>query len=265
MINEKIIIELINQFCTVKDRSVRLKIVANDRTWEYGFLDDIRRPAASLLKILIATSVEEQINKGLINPSKTLLIGELIDTDIRPSIFRSLNYNHSVSIAELIQVSISASDPIASRFLLGYANDRYVYEILDLANLKNTEITFNSESGLNSVTGLITAKDAITLVEFGSNSKNYPLTAKGLSNSILNSRIPLGVADLGTKISHKTGTLLSVAHDVALIKCREASLHIAFLTENQDDTLQTGYEMGICTRRIIESLDYSIEFSRSYD
>jgi beta-lactamase class A len=265
MISEKVIVEIINQFCTVKDRSVRLKIVANDRTWEHGFLDDVKRPAASLVKILIATSVEERINKGLIDPSKMLLIGELIDTDIGPSILRSLDYNHSLSLAELIQVSISASDPIASRFLLGLVDDRYVDEILDLANLKNTEITFHSASGLNFVTGLISAKDALTLVEFGSNSENYPLTAKGLSNSILNSRIPLGIANLGTKISHKTGTLLSVAHDVALIKCREASLSIAFLTENQDDTLQTGYEMGICTRRIIESLDYYVEFSRSYD
>jgi beta-lactamase class A len=265
MIKEKIIVELIQQFCSVKDRSVRLKIVANDQTWEYGFLDDIRRPAASLVKILIAAAVEERINKGLINPLQNVLIGELIDTDIGPSIFRSLDYNHSFSIAELIQVSISASDPIASRFLLGLVDDRYIDEILDLANLKNTEITFHSASGLNFVTGLISAKDALTLIEFGSNSKNYPLTAKGLSNSILNSRIPLGVVDLGTEISHKTGTLLSVAHDVALIKCREASLSIAFLTENQDDTLQTGYEMGICTRRIIESLDYSVEFSRSYD
>ncbi len=265
MISEKIIRELVNQFCTVKDRSVRLKIIANDGTWEYGFLDNIKRPAASLVKILIATSVEQQINKGLINSSKTFLIGELIDADIGPSIFRSLDYNHSFSIAELIQVSISASDPIASRFLLGLVDDGYIDEILDLANLKNTEINFHSASGLNFVTGLISAKDALSLIEFGSNSKNYPLTARGLSNSILNSRIPLGIADLGTEISHKTGTLLSVAHDVAFIKFREASLSIAFLTENQNDTLQTGYEMGICTRRIIESLDYSVEFSKSYD
>lgn len=265
MIKEKIIVELIQQFCTVKDRSVCLKIVANDRTWEYGFLDYIRRPAASLIKILIAAAVEEQINKGLINPFQNVSIGELIDTDIGPSILRSLDHNHALSLSELIQVSISVSDPIASRFLLGLVDVVYVDEIINLANLKNTEIAFHSMSGLNFVTGSISAKDALILVEFGSNSKNYPLTAKGLSNSILNSRIPLGIADLGTEISHKTGTLLKVAHDVALIKCREASLTIAFLTENQDDTLQTGYEMGICTRRIIESLDYKVEFSRSYD
>ena len=92
MIKEKIIVELIQQFCTVKDRSVRLKIVANDRTWEYGLQDDIRRPAASLIKILIATAVELRINKGLINPFQNVLIGELIDTDIGPSILRSLDY-----------------------------------------------------------------------------------------------------------------------------------------------------------------------------
>jgi beta-lactamase class A len=265
MISEKIIEDLIGQFCAVKDRSVRLKIVEKDQTYEVGYLEDIKRPAASLVKILIALSIEEQINKGLINPFKIFQVRKLIDRNVAPSIFRSLDHSHSFSIAELIQISISASDPLANRFLLGFIDDSCIEEILNLANLQNTEIDINKASDFKSVTGLISAKDALNLVEFGSNSRKYPLTSKGLRNSILNSRIPLGIANLGTEISHKTGTLLSVAHDVALIKCREASLFIAFLTENQDDTLQTGYEMGICTRRIIESLDYTVEFSRSYD
>lgn len=265
MIDEKIIRNLIGQFCSVKDRSVRLKIVTKDQTYEHGFLDENKRPVASLVKILIAILIEGQISKGRIDPFKTLLVGELINTGTEPSILRSLDHNHSLSVAELIQISISASDPFASRFLIGLTDDSYVEEILNQANLKDTQITFLSASGSQFVTGLISAKDALKLVEFGSNSKNYPLTARGLRNSIINSRIPLGIADLGTEISHKTGTLLSVAHDVALIKCREASLSIAFLTEKQNDTLQTGYEMGICTRRIIQSLEETVEFSRSYD
>jgi len=265
MSQHKNVEDLISQFCSVMDRSVRIKVVTDNETWEYGFLDDIKRPAASLVKVLIAASVEDLIKGYLIDPSDTILVGELIDLDTGPSVLRSLDLTHPLSIAELIQISISASDPLASKFLLGVIDKSHIEGIIQLANLKNTEVFFSPASGVRCVTGSITANDAVRLIEFGSNSKIYPLTAKGLSHSITNSRIPLGIANLGTEISHKTGTLLSVAHDVALIKCREASLTVAFLTENQHDTLQTGYEMGICTRRIIESLGFSVKFTRSYD
>ncbi len=265
MQSREIIQELIGEFCSVNDRSVRIKIVDKNQTWEYGVLDEIKRPAASLLKILIAAAVEEEIKKNLINPSETLLVGTLIDSTHEPSILRSLDFNRSLSISEIIQFSISASDPIANRYLLRLIDLAHLKELLFLANCLNTEIKYQPESSSNNIIGKTTARDALNLLEFGSNSKKFPITAKGLSNSILNSRIPLGIANMGTEISHKTGTLLSVAHDVALIKCREASISVAFLTENQDDTLQTGYEMGICTRRIIETLDYSVEFSRSYN
>jgi len=263
--NYDIVEDLINQFCTVKDRSVRLKITTENKSWEYGFLDHVKRPAASLVKILIATSVEEQAKKNVVNLFEDILVNDLIDTDYEPSILRSLDLNHLLSIAELIQILISASDPFASKFLIGLIDVAQINEMQELANLSNSEFVFNSTSKPKNLIGQITAKDALKLVEFGSNSKRYPLTAKGLSNSILNSRIPLGIANTGTRISHKTGTLLSVAHDVALIECHNASIGIAFLTENQDDTLQTGYEMGICTRRIIETLNYSVQFTRSFD
>jgi len=260
-----IVEDLINEFCTVKDRSVRLKITTEDKTWEYGFLDNVKRPAASLVKILIAASVEEQVKKKAINPFDKILVDDLIDTDFEPSILRSLEPSHLLSVAELIQILISASDPFVSKFLLGLIDVAQINEMQQLANLNDSEFVIDSTSESKNLTGQITAKDALKLVEFGSYSKHYSLTAKGLSNSILNSRIPLGIANTGTKISHKTGTLLSVAHDVALIECREGSIGIAFLTENQDDTLQTGYEMGICTRRLIETLNYSVQFTRSYD
>ena len=265
MKSSQIIQGLIEQFCSVDGRSVRIKIIDKNETWEFGFHDDIKRPAASLLKILVAAAVEEKIIKNLIKPTKKVLVQTLIDSGSEPSILRSLELNHTLTVTEIIQISLSTSDPFAGRYLLGLTNLSHLKEMLSLANCLNTEVNYPSEFDSKNIIGRTTARDALNLIEFGSNSQNYPITAKGLSHSVLNSRIPLGIVNMGTQISHKTGTLLSVAHDVALIKCREAAISVSFLTENQDDTLQTGYEMGICMRRILETLDLSVEFSRSYD
>ena len=265
MKSAEIIQGLIRQFCSVDGRSVRIKIIDENETWEFGFHDDIKRPAASLLKILVAAAIEEKIKKNLIKPTEKLLVQTLLDSGTEPSILRSLDFNHSLTVAEIIQISLSVSDPFASRYLLGLTDLSHLKEMLNLANCLKTEVYYPTELDSKNIIGRTTARDALNLLEFGSNSKNYPITAKGLSHSVLNSRIPLGVVNMGTQISHKTGTLLSVAHDVAFIKCREAAIWVSFLTENQDDTLQTGYEMGICMRRILETLDRSVEFSRSYD
>jgi len=265
MKNQKVIENLFREFCSVNDRSVRIKIVDKFESWEYGVQDDIKRPAASLLKILIAVAVEDEINKHLLDPSQSLRVGTLIDSEFEPSILRSLDSNHSVTVAEVMRISLSASDPFANRHLLSLTELSHLREILLLANCVDTEIAYQAGPSLKNIIGKTTARDALNLIEFGSDSKKYPITAHGLRSSILNSRIPLGIANMGTQISHKTGTLPSVAHDVALIKCHEATISVAFLTENQDDTLQTGYEMGICMRRILETLNYTVKFSRGYD
>ena len=74
MKSSQIIQGLIQQFCSVDGRSVRIKIIDKNETWEFGFHDDIKRPAASLLKILVAAAIEEKIIKNLIKPTKKVLV-----------------------------------------------------------------------------------------------------------------------------------------------------------------------------------------------
>ena len=90
-----------------------------------------------------------------------------------------------------------------------------------------------------------------------------PLTAAALHNTIRSSRIPLGADGLDVRLAHKTGSLAGVAHDVANIDCVHGTLSLAFLTEDQHDTLVSGYEMGICTRGLLQAWGLAVRRSRS--
>jgi hypothetical protein len=268
MIEERITEEIkgyIEEFCSVNDRSVRIKIKDFDSEWQYGLQDKIERPAASLVKIVLAISIENLIKTNTVDGNQKISAGELTTFDSGPSILNAFGSNHLFSIIELLSLCLSVSDPIATNFLTTLLKATDLENSLALIRCENTNIKIIKNLESSAIVGTTSALDAIKILEFGSAAESYPITASGLQHSILNSRIPIGIEDFGTGLSHKTGTLLSVAHDVAIIQCQQGLITIAFLTENQSDTLQTGYEMGICTKRIIQSIGFTPRFSRSFD
>ena len=255
----------IDEFCAVKDRSARIKINNQDLEWQYGVLDDVKRPAASLMKIVLAISVENRIKDNSLDSKRVIAVKDLVNSKSNPSILNSFDSEHLISIIELVQLCLSISDSFATSYLAQLLTTDELLDTLRVIGTQNSYLEIKSNLGSNTINGTTSAKDALKILEFGSSSSNYPITASGLKNSVLNSRIPIGIKDFGTGLSHKTGTLLSVAHDVAIIQCQQGFIALAFLTENQNDTLQTGYEMGMCTKRIIETIGFTPLFSRSYD
>lgn len=114
-----------------------------------------------------------------------------------------------------------------------------------------------------SLAGFTTARDALRLLEASADAPAWPLTANALRNNVRDSRIPLGATDLDIAIAHKTGSLPGIAHDVAVVECAGGRLAIAFLTEAQHDTLVAGYEMGVCTRAVLEAWGLGARATRS--
>jgi hypothetical protein len=103
----------------------------------------------------------------------------------------------------------------------------------------------------------------VALIRSAADPDRFPACARALQHSIINSRIPLGVTAEDIDIAHKTGTLTGVAHDVAHLACRGGDVWLAFLSESQHDTLVTGYEMGLCTRELLECVGLQVMRSRS--
>ena len=257
--------EVLKEFCSVRGRSVKLQVEVNEDNFTFTHEADTLRPAASITKIVLCVAVEKLIAQNKIDLKNLVKVSSLLHDDFGPSVLKILNSNHELSIPELIGLCMSSSDPYASFFLGRLLTKGLINETLTEMGCLKTSIILGDGINTPIISGNTTASEALLILKAGENEYNTPMTSLGLRASILNSRIPIGVKDKGTLISHKTGTLLGVAHDVATITCNTGMLRIAFLSENQSDTLQTGYEMGICVKRILGVFNLEVENTKSFD
>jgi beta-lactamase class A len=257
--------KILKEFCSILGRSVKLQVEVPEGTFAFDHKADTLRPAASITKIVICIAVEKLIANKKINGSDMVTVGSLIRDDFGPSVLKVLHPNHKFSINELIGLCMSSSDPYASFFLGSLLTINLIQETLNEINCLHTSIVLGDGIRSPITSGNTTANEALSILKAGENEYTAPMTARGLRSSILNSRIPIGIQDTGTLISHKTGTLLGVAHDVATITCSTGTVRIAFLSENQSDTLQTGYEMGICVNKILKIFNLSVKNSKSFN
>jgi len=257
--------KVLKQFCSVLGRSVKLQVEINEETFTFAHEADTLRPAASITKIVLCVAIEKLIAENKINPKNMVKVNSLLHDDFGPSVLKILNSNHELSIHELIGLCMSSSDPYASFFLARLLTMDLIEKTLTDIGCLKTSIILGDGINTPIISGNTTASEALLILDAGENDNNSPMTSLGLRASILNSRIPIGIKNKGTLISHKTGTLLGVAHDVATLTCTTGRLRIAFLSENQNDTLQTGYEMGICVKRILGIFNLEVKNTKSFD
>lgn len=236
---------ILEQFAREPGRSVHAIVRTPAGTWTSGVHDDDPRPAASLLKLPLAMALEP-----LLPSLPTARVGDLLTSDERDSVLCSLDPDRTLSPAEMLRLMLSASDNACARWALEIVGVSAVVAVCERAGATRTAMSQDNDHALR---GTTTARDAIRLLRAATDEPAVPLSAFALRHSIRNSRIPLGATDDDVVIAHKTGTLGGVASDVAIIDCAGGSLSIAFLTEQQHDTLVTGYDMGICTRTLLEA------------
>ena len=241
-------------------RSALVKISVDGRTWEGGVAADAVHPAASLLKLAVAIAAEEAIADGSLDTTRRISVAELGVVPGDHSVLGLLDPGRDISVAEMLGLMLGSSDnPCARRFveLLGLARIGDVVSRLDCAS---TAVWADAEAGVG---GATTCRDALTLLAAASDPVRHPASARALQRSIRNSRIPLGATEDDIRIAHKTGTLTGLAHDVAVLECVGGTAQIAFLTQNQHDTLVTGYAMGLCTRQVLDAWGLSVRTTMS--
>ena len=231
---------LLQDFAREPGRSV----YAEWGTWSGGVHDDLALPAASLAKLPLAMAVEPRLRD--LAPRH---VGDLVRPDDGPSVLYALDRERELSAPEMLRLLLSASDNPCARWAVDAVGMPAVAEAVSASGARHTTLEQSATFG---VLGDTTARDAVLLLKAACDAARFPVTAGALSRALGNSRIPLGATGDDVSIAHKTGTLQGVAHDVARISCEGGDLWIAFLSEHQHDTLVTGYEMGICTRSLLE-------------
>jgi beta-lactamase class A len=245
-------------------RSVLARVETPDTVWEGGVAADEARTAASLLKVPLAMAAERAFGTGALDPAATVTVERLAAGGPNPEPLRVLRPDHLLTAAEVLGLSLALSDNACAAWLLDGVGIAAVREVLADLGCGSTMVAEDRDLARGGpVVGHSTARDALRLVAASQDPVRYPLTTDALRRTCMNSRIPLAADGLDVSVAHKTGTLRGVANDVAILEGTGGTLSIAFLTEDQHDTLVTGYEMGICTRGLLETWGLGVSRTRS--
>ena len=247
-------------FAREAGRSAFATVTTPDGRWQGGVAPDLQRPAASLLKLPLAVAAELALRTH--DPEPAASVRDVLRADDDATILRVLDPRRDLSVRELIGLAVSASDGPSARYLLDLVGLDPVLAAIAAAGCVATSAHHDADDP-GTLAGQTTAREAVALLTQASDATMFPITAHALRSSIRNSRIPLGAVDSDVVIAHKTGTLRGVANDVAEIRADTGVLLIAFLSEGQHDSLVTGYEMGICTREILEAWGLSAQRTTS--
>ena len=253
---------LLRAFAREPGRSVLARVESPDATWEGGLAADEPRPAASLLKVPLALAAERAFAEGRLDPRAPVTVGEL-SAGPGAGPLRVLDAGLALTGADVLGLCIALSNQACAIWLLEAVGLDAVLAAAAAAGCEATTMTAVDDHPSTPLLGQTTARDALRLLAAAADAARHPLTANALRHTALNSRIPLGADGLDVSVAHKTGTLLGVANDVAVLDCRGGKLSVAFLTEEQHDTLVSGYEMGICTRGLLEAWGLAVRCTRS--
>ena len=234
---------ILESFAREPGRSAYAVLRTPEWSWAGGVHADALAPAASVLKLVVGMVLEPRL--AHLGPARA---GELVRSE-DTSILHALIPEHEISARELHALMLSASDAPATRWAVREAGMSAIREGARAAGLHQTRIEADEHFG---VLGQTTAREAVDLMIAAADPARFPACSRALRRSITNSRIPLGVDADDMEIAHKTGTLRGVAHDVAHLTCDRGDAWLAFLSDDQHDTLVTGYEMGIATRALLE-------------
>ena len=243
---------LLAQFAREAGRSAAIHVQAGGTEFTEGANEEIARPAASLLKVPLAMAAEEALQDGSLRSHNTVAVSDILARVDDPSALRVLSLDSRLPVPDVIGLTIALSDQACAAWLLAAVGNERVRALIERERLA-IEAHCDPLAAGGPLTGTATASAALRLIELADDRSRYPLLAASLEQVVQASRIPLGATEEDLRLAHKTGSLSGVANDVAVIGCAAGSVRLAFLSEDQHDTLITGYEMGICTRGVLEA------------
>ncbi len=237
-------------------RGVACRVALPDVEFGAGVAERTGFPAASLLKVPLAFAAEEAMRSGALDPDGEVAVADVCRSDA--GVVAVLRPDRHLTVAEVLALALAVSDNDCAAWLADAVGIAAVRDTLAAVGCPDTTVLPASRAGIGPFRGATTPADALTLIE-AALSDRYPRTAHALGRSVFSSRIPLGAREADVQIAHKTGSLTGVAHDVAVLTGDRGQVRIAFLSEQQHDTLVTGYEMGICTRGILQAWGLGVQ------
>lgn len=212
------------------------------------------RPGASLLKLPLAAAVHGAARAGELDLVTTVAREELPAT-VFPTVLAAFAPGRRLTIAELCSLCLIVSDNPAADYLLGLVGFNAVNRAAVELGARSTVMKvgfgddFLGEAGLGNVT---TAADALVMMRTLVVEPQHRDIAVALENNLSNVRIPLRLDHV--RAPHKSGSLRGVANDAGVLFGRRATVAVAFLSEQQLDSVAASLSIGACVARIWRAL-----------
>ena len=186
-------------------------------------------PSASVIKAAIACAAADQADLDL---SEAIPV-EALDSTFYCSILQAFEPGDTLTLKALIGLMLIVSDNPATGAILDTVGMDTVNTWLAANGLSGTnlKIGFDDASlGPPLRANLTTARDCLVLLALIDTEPQYAFIKHMLANNLRNERIPKRLPD-DAVITHKTGTLNGLMHDIALIESPSASYYLIILAD----------------------------------
>lgn len=247
---------IVADFAAAAGRSLAVRVVAPFELTASA-AGDVARPAASVIKLPLVMAVLRAARAGAFDLAERVTVAELPTTRYA-SVMTAFGTESTLTVEEVCKLAIITSDnPLAVHLTKRIGKDAVNGLLAELGCSEAATMAAGfseDELGPENRANRLTAEDAIRIVEAIHEGPIYRPLERAMENNLRNGRMP-ALLDEDVIVAHKTGSLDGVVNDVGLASRGEAAFYAAFLTEDQNDVLQTERAIAETTRAILAVLD----------
>ena len=210
----------------------------------------VKLPSASVIKAAIACAAVDKAGLDLTQPIKR---GDLDET-FYCSILHAFDQDDALTLKSLIGLMLIVSDNPATTAVLDAVGMDHVNQWLENKGLHDTGISVgfdDSSLGTPLRANLTTAADCLRLLQLIDTTPAYAFVKHMLANNLRNERIPKLLPDEAV-ITHKTGTLNGLCHDIALIESPDAAYYLVILADGLPDGHDFASDIALFSKQIYD-------------
>lgn len=193
-------------------------------------------PSASVIKAAIACAAADLAAQSELDLGQTFPKSDLNET-FYCSILHAFDDEDRVTLKTLIGLMLIVSDNPATGAVLDMVGMDAVNAWLQKNGMASSNLAIGFEDdalGAPLRTNLTTADDCLKLLQLIDQEPPYTFVKRMLANNLRNERIPKFLPD-DAFIAHKTGTLVGLMHDIAIIESPVAAYYLVILADNLSD------------------------------
>lgn len=211
-------------------------------------------PSASLIKIPILIECFRQSERGILDHQEHISV-DSVNRVGGSGVLQALSSDLHLRVADLMTLMITVSDNIATNLLIKRLGMPAINECMKDLNLQSTELNrkmMDFEAVQNGVDNWTSANDMITCLKaINTNSflsmENAKQALSIMEKQQFMNKLPSLMDTERLLIANKTGELMGVEHDCAIIKYGNQTIYASVLIDqlnNPVDGRQTLAEIG---------------------